>query len=717
MAIAPIVVFGWFSQKQLVRADLRRRQVTFTGDTTCPSSNCTAIEKHFGRCGRSRASTSRRERRVRRLRGPSGCGKSTLLRMIAGLTEIDGGRLHLDGRDITQLPVGKRDLAMVFQSYALYPHMSVADNMSFALRLANVDKAVIREKVQRAAEILNLTQYLQRTPKELSGGPAPARRDRARDRARAQGVPVRRAALEPRRRAARPDARRDREAAPRARCDDDLRDPRPGRGDDLADRVVVLRDGAIEQVGSPLELYDRPANRFVAQFIGTPQMNLIDTAKLPALREAVGAALGTDGFIGVRPENVGGAAGRRGALRRVELVESLGADTLISASVAARVAARRRRAAGGAPDRAQRPAPGRCGRARHRARLLPRVRPQRPSVATPRPEREADAAGRTPGRSADARHTCCISSRLVYTAHQAVYLIVLRGLAIAAGRSLAATSARPRRHHGSAFGQRGAYTLDDRSPAGERRYERIESIREVIPFDASLARLIEVGAEPSTRIVSSPSPRPATTSTPTTGSMPASPTCGPTSKGRCQTTIYGALARSCALRRERGGAPVTLLNCDNLRATARAFAPDCSTSSSAAASAGCSRGSRPGRPCPSAMVDRITPRPPADVAERVRAATGWDDHAPVMAESFIQWVVEDRLSPPAVRPGSGSASRWSSRCMRTRRPRSASSMRRTASVAWAAPCAACSTSTEDMAVPEIREMAFDYVTDDVIPVA
>src|SRR6202158_871746 len=102
--------------------------------------------------------------------GPSGCGKSTLLRMIAGLTEIDAGTLRLDGRDIPRLASSKRDLAMVFQSYALYPHMSVADNMSFALRLANVDKAQIREKVQRAAEILNLVPYLQRTPKELSGG-------------------------------------------------------------------------------------------------------------------------------------------------------------------------------------------------------------------------------------------------------------------------------------------------------------------------------------------------------------------------------------------------------------------------------------------------------------------------------------------------------------------------------------------------------------------
>ena len=102
--------------------------------------------------------------------GPSGCGKSTLLRLIAGLEGIDGGTLMLDGRDITDQPSSKRDLAMVFQSYALYPHMSVYENMSFALKLAKVDKQVIDEKVQNAARILNLTQYLQRTPKELSGG-------------------------------------------------------------------------------------------------------------------------------------------------------------------------------------------------------------------------------------------------------------------------------------------------------------------------------------------------------------------------------------------------------------------------------------------------------------------------------------------------------------------------------------------------------------------
>lgn len=102
--------------------------------------------------------------------GPSGCGKSTLLRLIAGLESIDGGKLSLEGRDITRLPSSKRDLAMVFQSYALYPHMSVYENMSFALKLAKAPADVIKEKVERAAQILNLTPYLQRTPKELSGG-------------------------------------------------------------------------------------------------------------------------------------------------------------------------------------------------------------------------------------------------------------------------------------------------------------------------------------------------------------------------------------------------------------------------------------------------------------------------------------------------------------------------------------------------------------------
>ena len=166
--------------------------------------------------------------------GPSGCGKSTLLRLIAGLENIDGGSLMLDGRDITDQPSSKRDLAMVFQSYALYPHMSVYENMSFALKLAKVDPAiVIDEKVQSAQRrILNLTHLLGAHAQGAVGRAAPARRHRPRHRACAQGVSVRRAAVQPRRGPARPDPGGDRQAAPRPGRHHHLRHARPGGGHD-----------------------------------------------------------------------------------------------------------------------------------------------------------------------------------------------------------------------------------------------------------------------------------------------------------------------------------------------------------------------------------------------------------------------------------------------------------------------------------------------------
>jgi multiple sugar transport system ATP-binding protein len=266
--------------------------------------------------------------------GPSGCGKSTLLRMIAGLTEIDGGSLKLDGRDITHLPSSKRDLAMVFQSYALYPHMSVYDNMSFALRLARVDKAEIDRKVQRAAEILNLKQYLQRTPRELSGG-------------QRQRVAIGRAIVRAPKVFLFDEPLSNLDAALRGQTRVEIARLHRELGATtiyvthdqveamtLADRVVVLRDGAIEQVGSPLDLYDRPANQFVAQFIGTPQMNVIDTAVVPGLETLVGASQHHDGYIGLRPETVVVKPAGEGRLPgRVELIESLGAFTLIYAHV------------------------------------------------------------------------------------------------------------------------------------------------------------------------------------------------------------------------------------------------------------------------------------------------------------------------------------------------------------------------------------------------
>ncbi len=265
---------------------------------------------------------------------PSGCGKSTLLRLIAGLETVDSGTIKLDGRDITQLPSSKRDLAMVFQSYALYPHMSVFDNMSFALRLASVDRAVIQEKVEKAAQILNLGPYLQRRPRELSGG-------------QRQRVAIGRAIVRAPKVFLFDEPLSNLDAALRGQTRVEIAKLHRELGATtiyvthdqveamtLADRVVVLRDGAIEQVGSPLELYDRPANQFVAQFIGTPQMNVVPTGKVPHLQALAGPRAAPDGFVGVRPEGVRvRPAGSGGLQGTVELVEALGADTLIYVDV------------------------------------------------------------------------------------------------------------------------------------------------------------------------------------------------------------------------------------------------------------------------------------------------------------------------------------------------------------------------------------------------
>ncbi|UUZ63138.1 sn-glycerol-3-phosphate ABC transporter ATP-binding protein UgpC [Polaromonas sp. P1(28)-13] len=262
--------------------------------------------------------------------GPSGCGKSTLLRLIAGLETMNGGSLHLDGRDITELPSSKRDLAMVFQSYALYPHMSVYENMSFALKLAKADPAVIDEKVQRAAKILNLTAYLQRTPKDLSGG---QRQRVAIGRAivRAPKVflfdePLSNldAALRGQTRVEIAKLHRDLGATTVYVTHDQV------EAMTLADRVVVLRDGRIEQVGTPLELYDRPANQFVAQFIGTPQMNMVAAALVPQLAGAFSVPVPEGGFVGLRPESVMLLPAGSGQIQgQVDLVEALGAETLV----------------------------------------------------------------------------------------------------------------------------------------------------------------------------------------------------------------------------------------------------------------------------------------------------------------------------------------------------------------------------------------------------
>ena len=261
--------------------------------------------------------------------GPSGCGKSTLLRLIAGLETTTAGTIHLEGRDITDEPSSKRDLAMVLQSNDLNTHMSVYENMSFALKLAKADPAVIEEKVTKAAEILNLTQYLKRTPKELSGG---QRQRVAIGRAIVRSPKVflfdeplsnLDAALRGQTRVEIAKLHRDLGATTIYVTHDQV------EAMTLADRVVVLRDGLVEQVGTPLELYDRPANQFVAQFIGTPKMNMVGASKLKSLA-ASGRKFPIDGFVGLRPEYVELVAQADGEFKAtVDLVEALGAETLV----------------------------------------------------------------------------------------------------------------------------------------------------------------------------------------------------------------------------------------------------------------------------------------------------------------------------------------------------------------------------------------------------
>ena len=255
--------------------------------------------------------------------GPSGCGKSTLLRMIAGLETINGGKLMLDGKDITDAPSSQRDLAMVFQSYALYPHMTVEENMSFALRLAKVAPDVIKEKVNKAAEKLNLTAYLQRTPKALSGG-------------QRQRVAIGRAIVRQPKVFLFDEPLSNLDAALRGQTRVEIAKLHRELGATtiyvthdqveamtLADRVVVLRDGMIEQVGTPLELYDSPANRFVAQFIGMPQMNVLPANQF--------SHTGNAHEVGVRPEHlVLTNDPQMGKLRgTIELIEALGNETLV----------------------------------------------------------------------------------------------------------------------------------------------------------------------------------------------------------------------------------------------------------------------------------------------------------------------------------------------------------------------------------------------------
>jgi multiple sugar transport system ATP-binding protein len=275
--------------------------------------------------------------------GPSGCGKSTLLRMIAGLEEITAGEIRIGAKRVNDLPPKERDIAMVFQNYALYPHMTVGKNMAFSLMLAKQDAATITSKVGRAAEILALTPLLDRYPRQLSGG-------------QRQRVAMGRAIV------------RDPQVflfdEPLSNLDAKLRVAMRSEIKELhqrlkttsiyvthdqieamtmGDKIVVMRDGRIEQTGSPLELYDHPANLFVAGFIGSPAMNFLpgtlrrdaaggrvelgDGTRLQAPANA-GGVDGQPVIMGMRPEHL--ALASSGIPSQVVVIEPTGADTFVA---------------------------------------------------------------------------------------------------------------------------------------------------------------------------------------------------------------------------------------------------------------------------------------------------------------------------------------------------------------------------------------------------
>ena len=264
--------------------------------------------------------------------GPSGCGKSTLLRMIAGLEPINGGTISVGDRVVNNLPPAQRDIAMVFQTYALYPHKSVAANMGFALKGAGVDKAEIKRRVQEAAEILSLTDYLDRKPRHLSGG-------------QRQRVAMGRAIVRDPQVFLFDEPLSNLDAKLRIQMRTEIKELHQRlktttvfvthdqiEAMTLADRIVVLHDGRIEQVGTPLELYDNPANEFVATFIGAPSMNLLrgqladGQINVGGQRFAGAPGAGT-ALLGVRPEHL--AIADQGLPMTVKVVEPTGSETMV----------------------------------------------------------------------------------------------------------------------------------------------------------------------------------------------------------------------------------------------------------------------------------------------------------------------------------------------------------------------------------------------------
>ena len=250
--------------------------------------------------------------------GPSGCGKSTTLRALAGLEPTSSGRITIDGKDVTNLEPGDRDIAMVFQNYALYPHLTVEENMGFSLKLAKLPKAEIKAKVHAAAETLGLTEYLKRKPKDLSGG-------------QRQRVAMGRAIVREPKAFLMDEPLSNLDAKLRVQTRAELASLQQRLGTTtvyvthdqveamtMGDRVAVLKDGELQQVAPPRELYDAPANEFVAGFIGSPAMNIFDY---------------NGGRVGVRPEKMFINKGPVGFQGVVDIVEELGAESYVYVTV------------------------------------------------------------------------------------------------------------------------------------------------------------------------------------------------------------------------------------------------------------------------------------------------------------------------------------------------------------------------------------------------
>lgn len=276
--------------------------------------------------------------------GPSGCGKSTLLRMIAGLEDINDGEISIGGEVVNDVEPKNRDIAMVFQNYALYPHMTVEKNMGFSLRLKKTNKEEIRKRVEEVARILDLSDYLDRYPRQLSGG---QRQRVAMGRAIARKPQVYLfdeplsnldAKLRVQMRAELKEIHAKLKTTTIYVTHDQI------EAMTMADKIIVMRDGIIEQAGTPVELYDTPANTFVGGFIGSPAMNLMDgncgaddslvtLIDGPEIAHRIAGVLDTKVIVGIRPEHIETVGSGEGFDARVINVELTGSETLLTVQI------------------------------------------------------------------------------------------------------------------------------------------------------------------------------------------------------------------------------------------------------------------------------------------------------------------------------------------------------------------------------------------------